>query len=360
MLKTDTTPKRKIVLATRGSPLALAQTHRVLNTCAHAFPHLRFEIRVIKTTGDKLQTASLAHTDQDSLPSPTAKGLFTKELENALMEKSADMAVHSLKDLPTELPEDLILGGVLRRADAHDLLIYRSQALAEKLQSAVTDWAPGIKSYRGFKRGLRIKDLPQGATIASSSTRRQVQIQHLRPDIRVIPIRGNVGTRIRKLKEHPEIDATLLAAAGLERLEYHLFPDGHFTAPKAGSNPAAAQAELEGILGSPLEMDEMLPCVGQAAIGIEIRADDPLVNEICRAVSHPNTAICVAAEREFLRAQGGGCQSPVAAYAKIIGHRLQMRAVSFRITPPRWITVEGKLTEAEQLGREAASQLEKS
>ena len=237
MLKADTTPKRKIILATRGSPLALAQTHRVLNTCAHAFPHLRFEIRVIKTTGDKLQTASLAHTDQDSLPSPTAKGLFTKELENALTEKSADMAIHSLKDLPTELPEGLILGGVLRRADAHDLLIYRSQALAEKLQSAVTDWAPGVKSYRGFKRGLKIKDLPQGATIASSSTRRQVQIQHLRPDIRVIPIRGNVGTRIRKLREHPEIDATLLAAAGLERLEYHLFPDGHFTAPKTGSDP---------------------------------------------------------------------------------------------------------------------------
>lgn len=358
-MKTETQPKQKLILGTRGSPLALAQAHRVMNTCAHYFPQYKFEVRIIKTTGDKLQTASLAHKanaqGSDAALPPTAKGLFTKELEAALEDHSVDMAIHSLKDLPTDLPEGLILGGVLKRADVRDVLIYRSQLLADSLQSQMLEWVPGqTHSFRGFKRGLHIRDFPQGAVIATSSTRRQVQIQHLRPDIQIVPIRGNVATRIKKLRSNPAIDATLLAAAGLERLEYHLFPDGHFTVPV---QDVAFAPELEGILGSPLELDEMLPCVGQAAIGIEIRKDDSTVNEICRRISNPHTSICVTAERSFLKAQGGGCQSPVAAYAKIIGHTLTLEAASFRITPPRRIQRAASLQDADALGQRVSDEL---
>lgn len=350
-MPSDSTTPRKIVLATRGSPLALAQTQRVLNTCAHYFPNYSYEIRVIKTSGDKLQTASLSHADTPSAssPAPTAKGLFTKELEEALLESSADMAVHSLKDLPTELPDGLTLGGVLRRADVRDVLIYRSPELAAALQAQCKDWTPGAPGYRGFQKNLKITDLPQGAVVATSSTRRQQQILHLRSDIQIVPIRGNVGTRIEKLRHNPQIDATILAAAGLERLEFHLFPDGHFTAPpKYGSLP------LDGILGSKLSPEEMLTCVGQGAIGIEIRKEDELINQICRTISHPGSALCVAAEREFLRALGGGCQSPVAAHARITGHTLHMDVVSFRVQPPKSAHVSGKLSETGQIGRQAA------
>ncbi|MDI9400747.1 MAG: hydroxymethylbilane synthase [Limisphaerales bacterium] len=342
-----TTSMRKIVLATRGSPLALAQAHRVLNTCSHYFPKYSYEIRIIKTTGDKLQTASLSHADCPTGSPP--KGLFTKELEEALLDGSADMAIHSLKDLPTELPEGLTLGGVLRRADVRDLLIYRSTSLAETLQAQCKDWTPGTRSYRGFRKNLKITELPKGAVVATSSTRRQQQILHLRSDIQIIPIRGNVGTRIQKLRMNPEIDATILAAAGLERLEFHLFSDGHFTAP-----PKYANVPLEGILGSRLSSQEMLTCVGQGAIGIEIRQDDELMSQICREISHPSTALCVAAEREFLRALGGGCQSPVAAHAQVRGHTLQMDVVSFRVQPPKSARVSGKLSEAKQIGQQAA------
>lgn len=350
-MPSDSTSSRKIVLATRGSPLALAQTQRVLNTCAHYFPDHSYEIRIIKTSGDKLQTASLSHSDAHSTasPSPTTKGLFTKELEEALLESSADMAVHSLKDLPTELPEGLTLGGVLRRADVRDVLIYRSPELAASLQAQCKDWTPGAPGYRGFQKNLKISDLPQGAVVATSSTRRQQQILHLRSDIQIVPIRGNVGTRIEKLRNNPQIDATILAAAGLERLEFHLFTDGHFTAPPKYSN-----VPLDGILGSRLSPEEMLTCVGQGAIGIEIRKEDELINQICRTISHPGTALCVAAEREFLRALGGGCQSPVAAHARIAGHTLHMDVVSFRVQPPKSAHVSGKLNEIEQIGQQAA------
>ena len=179
----------KIRIATRGSALALAQANIVLDLCRKLVPQQPAEIKIIKTTGDKLQTASLADSN---LP----KGLFTKELEVALLDDEADLAVHSLKDLPTELPSGLALGAVLAREDVRDVLICRKDA--------------------AFARaGFRIRDLPQGATVATSSTRRAAQLRDHRPDLKIVPIRGNVPTRLRKLAQQPEIHAIILAAAGL-------------------------------------------------------------------------------------------------------------------------------------------------
>src|SRR2546423_2964427 len=169
-------PQTSITIATRGSALALAQANMVLAQCREAFPKLQFELRIIKTTGDRLQTASLAQEGK-TLP----KGLFTKELEVALLEHHADLAVHSLKDLPTELPDGLTLGAVGKRADVRDVLIYRDAEFLEnsKLEtqnSELTDWTPGQSSLTGFNPGLTLKDLPAGAVIGTSSPRRQAQL----------------------------------------------------------------------------------------------------------------------------------------------------------------------------------------
>ena len=177
-----------LIIASRGSALALAQANLVLTECRAAFPGERFEIKVIKTTGDKLQSASLAGGD---LP----KGLFTKEIEEALLAREADLAVHSLKDLPTELPPGLKLGAVSRRADVRDVLIYRDQ----DYQIARLDHTrPVNQSRRSFRPALTLQALPHGATLATSSTRRNAQALEARPDLRMVPIRGNVGTRLKK------------------------------------------------------------------------------------------------------------------------------------------------------------------
>src|SRR4026208_1463201 len=170
-----------ISIATRGSASALAQARTIMGQCQKACPELSFELKVIKTTGDKLQTASLASAN---LP----KGLFTKELETALLNGEASLAVHSLKDLPTELPAGLALGAVSEREDARDVLIARNPT--------------------------RLMDLPQGATVATSSTRREAFLRERRPDLNIVPIRGNVPTRLKRLAEKPELDALVLAAAG--------------------------------------------------------------------------------------------------------------------------------------------------
>src|SRR6266446_536476 len=197
MISKDTT----ISLATRGSALALAQANLVLAQCRAAFPKLSFELKIVKTTGDKLQTASLAQEGK-SLP----KGLFTKELEVALLKHQADLAVHSLKDLPTELPGGLKLGAVGKRADVRDVLIYRDEAYFGSTR-------------RGFQAKLVIEDLPAGAVVATSSTRRRAQLLALNPGIKAPDIRGNVLTRIQKVADKPELDATILALAGITRLD---------------------------------------------------------------------------------------------------------------------------------------------
>ena len=314
--------KRKpILLATRGSALALAQANMVLAQCREKFPKLPFELKIIKTSGDKFLTASMAQPDP-SLP----KGLFTKELEVALLKGRADLAVHSLKDLPTDLPEGLKLGAVAgRRADPRDILVYKEPL------------APGLKPAQ----------LPKGLTVATSSTRRQAQLLALRPDFKVVEIRGNVATRLRKLAEQPELGATILAAAGLGRLDFRLTEEGRL----------AGAGVPEGLLWMMLDTDVMLPCVGQAAIGLEIRADDEQAASLCRELNDESTFQCVTAERALLRALGGGCQMPIGAHATLAGTELHLRAVSFLGDQMRRAEARGTVNDATGLGERVASQL---
>lgn len=333
-------PDRPIIVATRGSALALAQANQILAQCRAAFPKLRVGLKIIKTTGDKLQTASMAKAGGD-LP----KGLFTKELEVALLKHRADLAVHSLKDLPTDLPAGLKLGAVGKRADARDALIYRD---AEYLKNPpAEEWTPGQAERRGFCPHLKLKDLPAGAVIATSSTRRKAQLLAQRPDLKVVEIRGNVVTRLTKLAERAEFDATVLALAGLARLNFQISPDGKLK----------GDAVPDGLLAVALEPEDMLPCVGQGAVGIEIREDDERIAAICQRLNHFNTQQCAFAERAFLHAMGGGCQSPVAAYAEIVGEQIQMRAVSFRAGPPRRAEGKRPVKEATILGEQLAAEL---
>ena len=337
-------PEKPIIIATRGSALALAQSNMIAAQCRAAFPRLRFELKIIKTTGDKLQKASMAKTDP-SLP----KGLFTKELEVALIKGQADLAVHSLKDLPTDLPGGLMLTATPKRADVRDVLIYRDAEFIKTRAADKTseDWMPGQDALRGFTPKMKLKDFPGGATIATSSTRRKAQLLAARPDLNVVEIRGNVTTRMQKVADRAELDATVLALAGITRLNFRITPDGKLE----------GDAVPDGLLATILDVDVMLPCVGQAAIGIETRADDERVTKLCERLNHFNTFQCVTAERAFLHAMGGGCQSPVAAYAEIAGERIEMRAVSFRDGPAKKAAGKRAIQEAAQLGEELAAAL---
>src|SRR2546423_1159777 len=250
-------PQTSITIATRGSALALAQANMVLAQCREAFPELSFELNIIKTTGDKLQTASLAQEGK-TLP----KGLFTKELEVALLEHHADLAVHSLKDLPTELPAGLKLGAVGKRADVRDVLIYRDRKhLSAALdESNPTEWSPGQSARRGFDPKLAIKDLPAGATVATSSTRRKAQLLAQNSALKLPDLRGNVVTRLEKLASNPELDATVLAFAGLSRLNFQVTPEGRLQ----------GDAVPDGLLDTILDPEIMLHCVGLLSVGIVI------------------------------------------------------------------------------------------
>ncbi len=335
---------RPILIATRGSALALAQANMVLAQCRAAFPKLAFELKIIKTTGDKLQTASLAQEGQ-ALP----KGLFTKELEVALDKGQADLAVHSLKDLPTELPPGLKLGAVGKRADVRDVLIYRDAAYLKATEADKGSLEPssGQPKRRGFNAGLRIQDLPAGAVVATSSTRRRAQLLAINHGLKAPDIRGNVLTRMQKLAENPQLDATILALAGISRLNYTISASG-----KLGGN-----AVPDGLLASVLEPEVMLPCVGQGAIGIEVRENDERIVPICEMLNHFHTLQCVTAERMFLSAMGGGCQSPVAAYAEVVDDSISMRALSFTDGPLKRAQGKRALNEAAELGRELAAAL---
>ena len=320
-------PEKPIIIGTRGSPLALAQSNLVAAEGRAAFPWLTFEIKIIQTTGDKLQTASLA---QGELP----KGLFTKELEVALLDGRVDLCVHSLKDLPTELPPGLKLGAVGKRVDVRDVLLYRDAAHFKQ---------PG---RRGFGPHLTAKDLPQGAVVATGSTRRRAQLLALRPDLKTIEIRGNVATRLQKLAAQPGMDATILALAGLTRLGYQHTPDGRIT----GKDVPA------GLFASIMDVDSMLPCVGQAAIGIETRTNDERIEKICASLNDYPSYQCVIAERAFLAGMGGGCLAPVAAYAEPVGEQIQMRAVSFMHGCKR-TEARRSIKEAAELGAALAAKL---
>jgi hydroxymethylbilane synthase len=333
--------ERSIIIATRGSALALAQANLIAEECRKIFPRLRFDLKIIKTTGDKLQKSSLV---EGGLP----KGLFTKELEVALLKNLADLAVHSLKDLPTEIPAGLILAATPKRADMRDVLVYRDAEFFANLATQKSDdWIPGQSSLNGFKSHAKLKDFPAKAIIATSSTRRKMQLLAARPDLKVVEIRGNVPTRLQKVAERDELDVTVLALAGLTRLNFEIKPDGKL----------AGDAVPDGLLATVLDLDVMLPCVGQGAIGIEIRADDERISKICERLNHFNTFHCVTAERAFLRAMGGGCQSPVAAYAEVIGDKISMRAVSFRDEKVKRGEMKRPIAEVVSLGEELAARI---
>lgn len=333
--------KPTIYLATRGSALALTQTRIVLAQCRREFPDLSFDIKIIKTTGDKLQVASLSDA---KLP----KGLFTKELEAALLNGEADLAVHSLKDLPTELPTGLKLGAVSQRADPRDVLIVRASRSGQ---------TSTLSLGRGQGEGVQHKPaalisstaaLRTGAVVATSSTRRQAQLLERRPDVRIVPIRGNVGTRLNKLAAQEDLDGIILAAAGLERLGFQI----------ASNGTLSGEGVPEGLRALPIDPSEMLPCVGQAVLGIEVRENDPLVQPVCDKLNDSLTLQCVRAEREFLRAMGGGCQIPVAGFAEVDGSEMRMRAVSFLSDKPRRAEGRGSLEDPEDLGRGLARQIQ--
>lgn len=337
------TALKPIHIATRGSALALAQSNLILNQCRAAFPQFSFELKIIKTTGDKLQTPSLAQTQAaQSLP----KGLFTKELEAALLDGTADLAVHSLKDLPTELPTGLKLGGVGgKREDVRDVLIYRDAAFAGNSKFQIP--SSNSEDRRGYAPALAIEDLPGGAVVATSSTRRKAQLLAQNSGLKVPDIRGNVLTRLQKLAENPELDATVLALAGITRLGYRIASDGKL---EGADVPP-------GLLATVLEPEIMLPCVGQGALGIEIRENDERLAAICETLNDFETLQCVIAERAFLSGMGGGCQSPVGAHAEIAGDQIRMRVISFMDEKVRRAEAAQPIGKAAELGKELAAEL---
>jgi hydroxymethylbilane synthase len=335
--------EKPIIICTRGSALALAQSNLVAAECRRVFPRLRFELKIIKTTGDKLQKTSIANAN-GGLP----KGLFTKELEVALVKGQADIAVHSLKDLPTDLPAGLILAATPKRADVRDMLIYRdADYFSNPENHQKEEWTPGQAALKGLQPHSTLKNFPKGATVATSSTRRKAQLLAARPDLKVVEIRGNVTTRLQKVADRAELDATILALAGLTRLNFTISADGKLH----------GDALPDGLLATVLDLEVMLPAVGQGAIGIEIRANDERISKICERLNDFNTFQCVTAERAFLAGMGGGCQSPVAAYGEVLNDKMLLRAISFANGPMHRAEGKRPVKEAAELGQQLAAEL---
>ncbi|MEZ5852620.1 MAG: hydroxymethylbilane synthase [Hyphomicrobiaceae bacterium] len=298
----DTVPDQPIRIGTRGSPLALAQAHEVRDRLMAAadLPESAFAIEIIRTTGDRIQDRPLAEAG--------GKGLFTKEIEEALLAGTIDLAVHSMKDVPTYFPDGLGLASVLPREDVRDAFI----SLAYGSLAA----------------------MPQGAVLGTSSLRRGAQIRRRRPDLRIVQFRGNVQTRLRKLAEGVA-DATLLAVAGLNRL-------GMADRITAAMSP-----------------DEMLPAIAQGAVGVEIRLDDARMADLVGRIDCRDTATRVTAERAFLARLEGSCRTPIAGLAELTGERLTFRGEV--LTPDgtaAWqVAREGAAGDAARIGQDAAEEI---
>jgi hydroxymethylbilane synthase len=318
-----------LILGTRGSALALAQTTLVSTALEAAFPGRAISIREVKTTGDQRQDLSLTHlapgghgyqTGRGSHPQDRVEpGLFTRELEAELLAGRIDAAVHSLKDLPTVMPGGLKLAAVLPRADTADVLILKTGAGNQS-----EDAAP-------------LSRVPRGATIATSSLRRQKQLLHYRPDLRMTEIRGNVGTRLGKLRQRDDLAGLVLARAGLERLGLgYAFASGWL------------DAEGGRFAVEILTPDVMLPAAGQGAIGLQARDGDSGTLAALAAINHASTWAAVTLERELLRLLGGGCQLPLGVHTEIDEARgtLRLRAVLFGAgdEPPRFAEIDGQLS----------------
>jgi len=295
---------KPIRLGTRGSPLALIQADMVKAALIAAHDHLKepgaIEIVVISTTGDQVVDRPLADIG--------GKGLFCKEIEMALFDGRIDCGVHSMKDMPTWLPDGLVIASMMQRADPRDVLISR--------------------------KADSLKALPEGAIVGTASLRRQAQILAKRPDLKVINFRGSVGTRLKKL-DGGEVDATLLAKAGLDRLA------------------------LRDVPQAVLSPEEMLPAVGQGVIGIECRGDDNDLLILLGEIDHDRTSACVHAERAMLDVLDGSCHTPIGAYAVLDGDHIHLRGLVARPDGSTCFETErfGMMADAVKLGRDAGEDL---
>jgi hydroxymethylbilane synthase len=295
-------PAQPLRIGTRGSPLALWQATEVRRCLMAAFdlPENAFSIVIIKVTGDQVQDRALKEIG--------GKGLFTREIEEALLDGSIDIAVHSMKDMPTLQPEGLVLDCYLKREDVRDAFVSHSVA--------------------------RLADLPQGATVGSSSLRRRAQLRLRRPDLQVVEFRGNVQTRLRKLEEGVA-QATFLAMAGLNRLG------------------------MAHVARSAIEVDQMLPAVAQGAIGVERRQGDTRTAAMLAAIHDGPTGLRLAAERAFLLRLDGSCETPIAGLAVLEGSELHLRGEILRPDGSEAIdgALRGPAQDGAKLGDELARQL---
>jgi hydroxymethylbilane synthase len=283
-------------IGSRGSQLALWQANHIaglLQAQGHSAP-----IEIIKTTGDKITDVALAKVG--------TKGMFTKEIEEALAQGRVDLAVHSLKDVPTELAPEFELSAILEREDPRDAFISVAYS--------------------------RLEELPQGARVGTSSLRRQCQLKALRPDLEIHSLRGNVDTRVKKL-EKGEYDAIILAAAGVHRLG------------------------LDKHVRYRIPVEVMCPAVGQGALAVEIRRGDRQVSAALAFMDHADSHIAVRCERALLGSLGGGCQVPIGAYAEKSGGQLRLVAMAGRPDGSEVLREEGRGLDPEQLGRETAKRL---
>ncbi|MCE2484695.1 MAG: hydroxymethylbilane synthase [Desulfurellaceae bacterium] len=291
--------QRTVRIGTRGSTLAVWQAGWVKQRLEAHWPDWRVELVPITTSGDRIQHVSLARIG--------GKGLFVKEIEQALLAGTVDLAVHSVKDLPAELPSGLVLSTIPEREDPRDVLISAT--------------------------GSSLADLPQATRVGTSSLRRQALLLHLRPDLRIEVLRGNVETRLRRQLEG-RVDATILAAAGLKRLSLRL------------KN------------GVPLDAEEFLPAIGQGALGIEIRAGDA-IETLLAPLHHAETAWAIKAERAFLSGMGGSCRTPLAARATVANGSLRLTALVASPDGKRLLRheISGPTETARQIGTETAALL---
>ncbi len=292
--------KNKLVLGSRGSQLALWQTRFVANLLQSFFPLLELEIKIIETTGDAMLEIALSKIGD--------KGLFTKQIEEKLLNGEVDLAVHSLKDLPTTLPSGLKIGAVTMREIPNDALI------STKFSS--------------------IDDLPRGASVATGSLRRKSQLLAYRSDLRIVEIRGNVPTRIKKMEE-ANLEAMILAFAGVHRLG------------------------MDSFIKQKIPFEIMLPAVAQGVIGIEIRENDTKTAELLRSINDDETEICVSAERAFLRTLEGGCQVPIGGHARLNGDKIGLEGFvgNFDGSATMRDEISGNSENAAQLGKELAERM---
>ncbi|MDT4898749.1 MAG: hydroxymethylbilane synthase [Acidobacteriota bacterium] len=297
--------KDRLIIGSRGSKLALWQAEWVRKRLNELHPRTQVSIEIIKTSGDVQKNAPLSVIG--------GKGVFTKELEEALLDGRIDLAVHSLKDLPTILPEGLTIAAISAREDARDALVLRE----------------GLSINQ-----LSIRNLPEGCVVGTSSPRRLSQLKHLRPQLVIKELRGNVDTRLRKL-DAGEYDAVILASAGLRRLG------------------------LAHRISAPLEIEEMLPAVGQGALAVETRSSDEETGSLLASLDDEPTRAACTSERALLRALGGGCQLPIAAHAIFQQGRLRLYGLVAAISGETIIrdSLEGAASAAEKLGSELALRL---